>query len=493
MLNLGRLSVLLDEFFYDNVIIKRLMGDSMFDNLPNAEKILECLLENLDEGIQIVDSTGRTIYYNKSMGKIEGIDPEEVLGKKVDEYLADVKEDSSTLMNALKNGEKIVDLIQHYNSEHKKKVTSINTTVPVKSGGKNIAAIEIAKDMTSLKELTESICKLQGTDTKVKKNYNFSDIYGSNPVLRGAIQKAKKASMSSSSVLIYAETGCGKEVFAQSIHYNGSRKDKPFIPINCAAIPAALLEGMLFGTEKGSFTGAENKKGLFEEANHGTILLDEVNSMEPYLQSKLLRVLQDGYIRPIGSSKIIEIDVRIIATLNEEPEKLIESGKLRKDFYYRLSVIRLSIPPLRERKEDIPKLVWGFIGDYNKILGKNIQGIDEAVMKQLLEYNWPGNIRELKNVIESAMNMADRDSILNHKHFETGIFKKCSSRTFRDIDKIDIDEYGNMNLEKYICNIEKEIIKKTLEKNNFNISKTSRQLNVSRQNLQYKIRKYNIK
>lgn len=465
----------------------------MVDNLQNAEKILECLLENLDEGIQIVDSAGRTIYYNKSMGKIEGIDPEKVLGKKVNEYLQDVGEDSSTLMNALKTGKKIVDLIQHYNNENKKKVTSINTTIPVKVNGKNVAAIEIAKDMTRLKELTECICKLQVTDTKMKKNYCFSDIYGNNPILKRAIEKAKKASMSNSSVLIFAETGCGKEVFAQSIHYNGSRKDKPFIPINCAAIPAALLEGMLFGTEKGSFTGAENKKGLFEEANHGTILLDEVNSMEPYLQSKLLRVLQDGYIRPVGSNKTIEIDVRIIATLNEDPEKLIESGKLRKDFYYRLSVIRLNIPPLRKRKEDIPKLVEGFIENYNNILGKNIQGIDDDVMEKFLEYDWPGNIRELKNVIESSMNMVDKDLVLNHKHFETRILNKCSNKAYLDVNRLEINEDESFDLDKYITSIEKSIIEKTLQENDNNISKTSRQLKVSRQSLQYKIKKYNIK
>lgn len=465
----------------------------MVDNLQNAEKILECLLENLDEGIQIVDSAGRTIYYNKSMGKIEGIDSEKVLGKKVNEYLQDVGEDSSTLMNALKTGKKIVDLIQHYNNENKKKVTSINTTIPVKVNGKNVAAIEIAKDMTRLKELTECICKLQVTDTKMKKNYCFSDIYGNNPILKRAIEKAKKASMSNSSVLIFAETGCGKEVFAQSIHYNGSRKDKPFIPINCAAIPAALLEGMLFGTEKGSFTGAENKKGLFEEANHGTILLDEVNSMEPYLQSKLLRVLQDGYIRPVGSNKTIEIDVRIIATLNEDPEKLIESGKLRKDFYYRLSVIRLNIPPLRKRKEDIPKLVEGFIENYNNILGKNIQGIDDDVMEKFLEYDWPGNIRELKNVIESSMNMVDKDLVLNHKHFETRILNKCSNKAYLDVNRLEINEDESFDLDKYITSIEKGIIEKTLQENDNNISKTSRQLKVSRQSLQYKIKKYNIK
>ncbi len=393
----------------------------MDSKIPNAEKILECLLENLEEGIQVVDSDGKTIYYNSAMGKVEGVELSEVIGKKVSEYLEDVKDDDSTLMNVLKTGEKIVGLIQHYGNGYKKKVTTINTTVPVTIDNKVIAVIEIAKDMTQLKELTESICKLQNLDKKLNRHYTFSDIYGDNPVMKIAIEKAKKASMSSSSVLLYAETGSGKEVFSQSIHYGGLRKDKPFIPINCAAIPALLLEGMLFGTEKGGFTGAENKKGLFEEANHGTILLDEVNSLEPYLQSKLLRVLQEGYIRPIGGTKSIDIDVRIIATLNEEPEKLIESGKLRKDFYYRLCVLRINIPPLRERKDDIPIFVEKLIEKYNKILCKNIRGIDEVMMKKLKEYNWPGNIRELTNVIESAINMADYNSILTENYFDSRI------------------------------------------------------------------------
>ncbi|MBV7271551.1 sigma 54-interacting transcriptional regulator [Clostridium sp. PL3] len=464
------------------------MGDSLF----NVEKVLECLLENLDEGVHIVDSTGKTMYYNKVMGKIEGIEPERVLGKRVNEYLKDVKEDTSTIMNALKTGKKIVDLIQQYSNEYKKKVTTINTTIPIISEGKIIAAFELAKDMTKLKELTECICKLQGINAKEKKNYNFSDIYGKSSIMKNVIEKAKKASISSSSVLIYGETGCGKEVFAQSIHYNGLRKDKPFIPINCAAIPAALLEGMLFGTEKGSFTGAENKKGLFEEANRGTILLDEVNSMEPYLQSKLLRVLQDGYIRPIGSNKTVNCDVRIIATLNEEPEKLIESGKLRKDFYYRLSVIRLDIPPLRERKDDIPILIEKFIENYNRILGKCIQGIDKDVMNKLLDYDWPGNIRELKNVIESSINMADNNSILGYWHFEPKIFNKFSNETSTKKDNFNIDENQDFDLEDYIDNIERDVIEKILKKNNYNISKASKQLNISRQNLQYKMKKHNI-
>lgn len=462
----------------------------MAKNLLNQEKILECLLENLDEGIQVVDSTGKTIYYNEVMGKVEGINPSEVLGKRVNEYLKDVKEDTSTLMNVLKSGEKIVDLIQQYSNEYKKKVTTINTTIPVVLNGKNIAAIEIAKDMTRLKELTECIYKLQRNDIKVKKNFNFKDMITNSPKMKEIIEKAKRASLSNSPVLIYAETGAGKEVMAQSIHYGGIRNNKPFIPINCAAIPAALLEGMLFGTEKGSFTGAENKKGLFEEANRGTILLDEVNSMEPYLQSKLLRVLQDGHIRPLGSNKTIEIDVRIIATLNEEPEELIKTGKLRKDFYYRLSVIKLRIPPLRERKEDIPMFANEFLQQYNNIFKKNIEEIHEDLMERFLKYNWPGNIRELKNVIESAVNMADESSPLNCKNFESNMFSKSVSELYENVT---IDSYEKFDLEKYVDNVEKNVIKKVLKKNNYNVSKASRELNVSRQNLQYKLKKHNIK
>lgn len=462
----------------------------MDENLLNAETILKCLLDNLEEGIQVVDLSGKTIYYNSAMEKVEGIAAEKALGKRVNEYLKGVKDDDSTIMNVLKTGERIVDLIQHYDNGNKKNITTIGTTVPIKLGDRIVGAIEIAKDMTQLKELTESICKLQDVENKDKMHYTFDDVYGNNPEMKKSIEKARRASMSRSSVLIYAETGSGKEVFSQSIHYDGLRKDQPFIPINCAAIPTTLLEGMLFGTEKGSFTGAENKKGLFEIANHGTILLDEINSMEPYLQSKLLRVLQDGQIMPVGSNKTIKIDVRIIATLNEEPEKLIESGKLRKDFYYRLSVFRIDIPPLRDRKEDIPVIVDKLIENYNKILGKNIKGIDKDMLQKLIEYKWPGNIRELKNVIESAMNMADNNSILTEKYFDHRIVNISGDKNYTINKGLNSISCGNFDLKHYIDGIEKGIIEEALKENGYNIKKTSKSLNISRQNLEYKIKKY---
>lgn len=453
--------------------------------MSKIEDVFACLLENLNEGIHIVDNRGKTIYYNEAMAKIEGISKHEVLGKKVSEYLKNIDEDASTLMNALKTGEQYKDVLQHYSSDSGKNITSINSTVPVKNNDKIIAAIEIARDMTQLKELSEKICRLESLPSYKYANYHFEDIIGNSPQIRNEVNKAMRASLSNSSVLIYGETGAGKEVFAQSIHYNGIRKDKPFIPINCAAIPSALLEGMLFGTVKGGFTGAENKKGLFEEANRGTVLLDEVNSMEPYLQSKLLRVLQDGYIRPVGGNKAIDVDIRIIATLNEEPEKLIREGKLRKDFYYRLSVIRIDVPPLRERKGDIEILVKHFVSYYNKMLAKNVKTIDEYVLKKFMDHNWPGNVRELKNSIELAMNMIDNTEVLTKEFFEN----KTVSLKEEELEK---KYFIDKPLPEYLEDIEKDIIEKTLISNDYNVSKASKELKISRQCLQHKMKKFRL-
>jgi arginine utilization regulatory protein len=452
--------------------------------MNKVEEIFRCLIENLEEGIQVVDSKGRTIYYNDSMAIMEGQMKEEVIGKKIGDYLNDLEEDSSTLMNALKKKEKFVDVIQQYSNKFKKNITAVNTTIPVIINDKAVAAIEISKDMTKFKELNEKICKLEAIKSSKSRNYCFKDIIGNSFGIRKAINKAMRASLSNSSVLIFGETGSGKEIFAQSIHYNGVRKDKAFIPVNCAAIPSALLEGMFFGTVKGSFTGAENKRGIFEEAHRGTLLLDEVNSLEPYLQSKLLRVLQDGFIRPVGGNKIIDVDVRVIATLNEVPEKLIDSGKLRKDFYYRLGVVRIDIPPLRERKEDIEVLANYFIKYYNRILGKNIKGLDESVLEDFMNYDWPGNIRQLKNIIEAAMNMSDNNSLITREYME--------NKTTKNVKTITNYKTGNSSISQYLESVEKSIIGDFLEKNNHNISKTARMLKISRQKLQYKIKKYSL-
>ena len=275
-------------------------------------------------------------------------------------------------------------------------------------------------------------------------------------------------------MLIYGETGTGKELFAQSIHYEGIRKDGPFIAQNCAAIPETLLEGILFGTEKGGFTGAIQRKGIFEQANGGTLLLDEINSMSNELQAKLLRVLQEGYIRRIGGVKDIPIDVKIIATTNEEPLESIKNGTLRKDLYYRLNVIYINIPPLRERKEDILVLSNHFIDKYNFILGKNIHGIEDEVLQCFYRHSWLGNVRELENAIEAAMNYVPH----GRRYLKKEDFISCSNiiDNEKKFETIVLDT--KKHLPDYLEEVEKKVIEKKLEDNNYNISQTAKELGI---------------
>ena len=452
--------------------------------MEDIKLLLESLIENLKEGIHIVDLKGKTIYYNDAMGLIEGFSKEDVMGKEVKEYLKGLEEESK-IVQILKSGRISRDNIQNYSNNKGRVITSINSTIPVMKNGKVNSVIEIARDVTQIKKLNETICNLGSKAKSEKHYYTFKDIIGVSKVLQEEILKSRRAALSNSSVLIYGETGCGKELFAQSIHYDGIRNDKPFIAINCAAIPSALLEGILFGTVKGSFTGAENKRGLFEEAHRGTILLDEINAMEPYLQSKLLRVLQDGYIRPIGSNKYIDVDIRIIATINEEPKKLMEEGRLRKDFYYRLSVIKVRVPPLRERREDIRTLCKYFIDYYNKILFKHVESISEEVLDGFMVYEWPGNVRELKNSIEGAMNMVEDGHVLNKDAFENKINLIVEHEPPKEYKEV-------VGLDEYMDSIEKDIIKRVYIRNKKNISRSAEELKVSRQNLQYKLKKHGL-
>ena len=332
------------------------------------------------------------------------------------------------------------------------------------------------------------IANKKGNNGNKIKYYTFKDIIGSNKKMTQAIEIAKSAASSPSSVLIYGETGTGKELFAQSIHNGGNRRNKPFIAQNCAAIPETLLEGILFGTEKGGFTGAVEREGIFEQANEGTLLLDEINSMSLGLQAKLLRVLQEGYIRRIGGIKDIPVDVKIIATTNEEPLESIKNGTLRKDLYYRLNVVYINIPPLKERKDDILTLVNHFITKYNYILGRDIAGIDGEVLESFYNYSWPGNVRELENFIESAMNYAP----IHRRYLQNEDFISCSNIFSNNIIIKNNSSIIDTSLPNYLEEIEKGIIIKTLKANDNNISKTARKLGIKRQTLQHKIKKYSL-
>ena len=368
------------------------------------KSIIDTILKNIDIGIHVVDSSGKTIIYNQAMADMEGLDTNEVMGKSILEIFPSLTPETSTLLTVLKMGKPIYNKYQTYLNNKGKQISTLNSTIPIRISQGKIGALEIAKNITKEKELSDKLVYLhqelasKDIDGSSLKGYTFRNLIGEDEKFLNAVEIARKTAVSSSTVLIYGETGTGKELFAQSIHNESSRKHKPLIAQNCAALPESLLEGILFGTVKGSFTGAINRPGLFEQASGGTLMLDEINSMGHQLQAKLLRVLQEGYIRRIGGLSDIPVDVRILATTNEDPLVLLQKGILRKDLYYRLNVISVNIPPLRERKTDIMLLTDHFIKKYNNILQKDIWYVSNEVKEAFLGFNWRGTGREVENI-----------------------------------------------------------------------------------------------
>jgi len=331
----------------------------------------EVILNSLDHGVQVVNEQGVVTFYNPVQEKLDNMKKDFVVGKHMTEIYK-LDEESSFLLRVLKYGKPIDDR-QDYITASGKLVNIISTAVPLWQGKKMVGAVAITKDFDNMWEFSQRVLA-PGTELSGKprgkhreplftrkKLYTFADIIGQNRLLGHAIDLAQKAAATTSPVLISGETGTGKELFAQSIHAAGNRRHHPFMAINCAAIPENLLEGILFGTVPGAFTGAIDRPGLFEQSSGGTVFLDEVNSMPLALQAKLLRVIQEGVVRRVGGTQDRSIDIRIISSSNEEPMTAIQHQTLRSDLFYRLGVVHISVPPLRSRKDDLPLLTDYFI------------------------------------------------------------------------------------------------------------------------------------
>lgn len=455
-------------------------------------EVIEKIIESIDEGVHFIDKNGKTIIYNDSMAKLEQMDKEEILKRPFTGIVKTMEIKNSTLLKVLKSEIPIRDNIQRYLNRDGKEITTINTTTPIIVEGELVGALEISKDMTQIQTLSEKILKLEEVKSNKIANskkplYNFNDIIGESEPIKRALNISKKAAKSDATVLIYGETGTGKELISQSIHYDSKRGSYPFIAQNCAALPESLLEGILFGTVKGGFTGAIDRPGLFEEANKGTLLLDEINSMPLQLQAKLLRVLQEGYVRRVGGTTDIPVDVRVIATTNENPNDILNEGKLRKDLYYRLNVIYIQIPSLRERKEDIILLANKFIDKYNNKLDKNIKYITDRGINKLKNHYWQGNVRELENTIYSSMSMMDDEEVLSDDMININEYKTNAEENMHIID------IEAKPLDWVVADIEERYINEALDKSSGNVTKAAATLGLCRQNLQYKMRKYNIK
>ncbi len=455
------------------------------------------ILDYVQEGIHIIDNTGKIVYYNKFAQKLDEIDREKAVGRHILEIYPSLSHDTSTLLKVIRTGKPIFDVEQTFINYKGDKITTINSSIPIKSKGRIVGALEISKDITEVRKLSEKIVELQSelysTDNKSKPKdkmtagFTFVDIIGQNTEMLKIKSLALKAAATSSPVIIYGETGTGKELFVQSIHNSSPRRNKPFIAQNCAALPSNLLEGILFGTVKGGFTGAEDRPGLFEVADGGTLLLDEINSMPLDLQAKLLRVIQDKTVRRVGAIKTTKVDVRIIAATNIHPEKAIENNLLRKDLYYRLNVVSISIPELKDRVDDIPRLTNCFIQKYNTLLGKKIKKIDDEVMELFMNYTWPGNVRELEHLIEGIMTIYDTDTI-RLEHLPSQICANAKNALRNALGTV-----PTASLKTTLELIEKEMIRDTLIATDWNITRTAEQLDIPRQTLQYKIKKYELR
>jgi len=328
---------------------------------------------------------------------------------------------------------------------------------------------------------------------KLSDKENFENIVGSDPKMGKIFELISTVAQTDSTILISGESGTGKELIARAIHAKSRRAGQKFISINCGALPENLLESELFGHKKGSFTDAyQDKEGLFEAASQGTLFLDEISEMSQKMQVKVLRAIQEKVIRRVGGNREIAVDVRIITATNRDLTESIEKGEFRSDLYYRLNVISIKVPPLRERKEDIPILMQHFLQRYNQKFAKNIQGFEKKVLECFAGYHWPGNVRELENFIERGVAL-EKGAVISAGSLPAEVIYNLDASQASGADWLTLLGAGDFNFNQYIDNLSKSIIIKALELNSGNVKKTARLLQVNYRSLRYLIEKYNLK
>ncbi|MGA1846590.1 sigma-54-dependent transcriptional regulator [Deferribacter abyssi] len=425
---------------------------------------------NMDEALNHLKSIKFDIMFlDYKLGEINGLDVLEE-AKKIDANLPVV------VMTAYGTSNLILDSI---------KMGAIEYLV------KPVDPDELIKIINKLKRTDLGECCPENSCKIDDYEYHEKIFIGSSPVMKDVMVLVANVARTDYPVLITGDSGTGKELIAKIIHQYSKRSESVFIPINCAAIPEELLESELFGYEKGAFTGAEKGKlGKFELAHNGTIFLDEIGDMSIDLQAKLLRVLQDGTIEKLGCSKFHYVNVRIIAATNKNLKSMIREGKFREDLFYRLNVVNIHLPPLRERKDDIKELAIYFAKKYSKELNKRICCIENEVFEILKEYNWPGNVRELENVIRKAV-LITRDNLIKVEDMK--IDGEIEKKDVQDITEYFTGKYKYKLLEKSVEEVEEKLIRKALKMTNYHLSNTAELLGISRVTLNAKLKKYGIK
>lgn len=487
-----------------------------YSEVKVLKDIYESILNSIDEGIHVADINGRVSYINPSQQHLDGL-TSDVIGRHWTEVY-DLDNETSLVLKALNEGLHTHDAYQNYVTKGGRYVSIVCSAMPLYSEGKIIGAAAITKDFIKFKEMAERVLSLQKrisnsmkqSGKKVDTYYTFNQILGRNKHILESIRWGKVSAGSNSSVLIYGETGTGKEMIAQSIHSASSRAGGPFLAINCAAIPENLLEGILFGTTKGAFTGAVDRAGLIELAHKGTLFLDEINSMPVQLQTKLLRMVEEKKVMRVGGRESIAIDVRTLASCNVEPSQAIERGQLRSDLFYRLAVIYIFLPPLRDRLDDLDILSSYFINKYNRQTGRQVAGLCSEVKKMFALYNWPGNVRELMHCIECAVNMATANNeLIRAEHLPKYLVIRMNNPAentavpgtdgWENSEPAPLEKTsfgtgktGLKNIIEQVQSQEKEEIVNALKLSKGNIAQAAVSLGLSRQRLHYRLKKYNL-
>lgn len=454
-------------------IENQLATDVSQRKLFDAHQYLNTVMDTLTLGVFTADASGTILSLNHAATKLMNISQDVALGKNIGAFIPNWMQ----IRDQVAGGKKYLDEETVIHIGSRKETFSLNAYITRNQEN------EITGMVTSFREM-QRVYKLVNKYTGMNARYTFEDLIGESDQIHRIIEYAKTISDSPSTVLIQAESGTGKELFAQAIHNYSNRSENGFVAVNCGAIPATLIESELFGYEEGAFTGAKKggRMGKFELANGGTLFLDEIGEMPIEMQVKLLRTIQEGYITRVGGDKVIPVDVRIIAATNRNLLDEVTKGNFRMDLYYRLSVIPISIPPLKDRKEDIPLLIKYFLNMKSMKLHRNVPDMTNELFRKLLAYNWPGNIRELENFIEKFVNLDGNIDLAG------ALFPAHGPLTIQTRPDFVLEDDPLQTLEE----LERKAIIKAVNKLNKNMSQVAKSLGISRNTLYQKLKKYGI-
>ncbi|MGG0238530.1 sigma 54-interacting transcriptional regulator [Bacillus rhizoplanae] len=452
-------------------------------NLKEIQMLLEAIIHSSEEAISVVDEQGRGLVINPAYTKLTGLSEEDIIGKPA---TTDIVEGESMHMKVLRTRRAVRGI--HMKIGQKKRDVIVNVA-PVIVDGILKGSVGVIRDVSEIQKLTNELNRARQIIRTLEAKYSFDDIVGTSEEIIAAIEQAKLGANTPATVLLRGESGTGKELFAHAIHNGSNRKYNKFVRVNCAAISESLLESELFGYEEGAFSGARRggKRGFFEEANNGSIFLDEIGELSANTQAKLLRVLQEKEIVRVGGTKPVPINVRVIAATHVNLEKAILDGDFREDLYYRLNKIPIHIPSLGQRKEDIAEIADRLIQKINQDYGRNVEGLTESAVQYLQSYDWPGNVRELENILGRAIIFMNYNEMYIDVHHLPSLHQENQSEL--KVSKL-LPELEEKPLEDLVAEFEGNIIHEYLSRFDGNKTKTAQALGVSVRNLYYKLEKY---